>query len=97
MYRAAIARAETGFRAAAAEAAGAVFKKSVDALPLLKMAPLEVPGGISAGPADFVTGSVGLNRMQRRFAELPPEEQRGLIYGGDIGSMGGFTGLYNTW
>ena len=85
VYQAAIARAETPeFRAAAAEAAGAVFKKSVDALPLLKMAPLEVPGGISAEPADFVTGSVGLNRMQRRFAELPPEEQRGLIYGGDM-------------
>ena len=53
-----------------------------------RMSPVErwrflLGDGPPSEPADFVTGSDGLNRMQRRCSELSPEEQRGLIYGGD--------------
>ena len=34
--------------------------------------------------ADFVTGSVSLNRMQRRIEFLDFDEKRALIYGGDM-------------
>jgi len=37
-----------------------------------------------AEACDFVTGSVSLNRMQRRCEALLLEEQRALIYGGDM-------------
>jgi len=82
VYDAAVARAATPeFRAAAVEAAAAAVR-STEALPPLTLPPLQV-GGAQSEPADFVTGSVGLNRMQRRCSELSLEEQRGLIYGGD--------------
>ena len=45
---------------------------------------LELPGGPAAEAADFVTGSVLLNRMHRRLSELNFEEKRALIYGGDM-------------
>ena len=45
---------------------------------------LELPSGPAAEAADFVTGSVLLNRMHRRLSELNFEEKRALIYGGDM-------------
>ena len=84
VYRAARARSDTpGFRAAAASAASAAIR-SADAAPSLSLSELEVGGGPPSEPADFVTGSVGLNRMQRSCSELSGDEQRGLIYGGDM-------------
>jgi hypothetical protein len=71
------------FRAIAAEAVAAVLR-STEALPKLELPLLEVSGGAPSEPADFVTGSVGLNRMQRRCPELSMEVQRRLIYGGDM-------------
>ena len=86
VYESAINRAGTPeFKQAAQEAAQAAIKSADDGqLPSLPLPPLVVLGdGPPSEPADFVTGSVGLNRMQRRCSELSPEEQRGLIYGGD--------------
>ena len=86
VYESAINRASTPeFKQAAQEAAQAAIKSADDGqLPSLTLPPLVVLGdGPPSEPADFVTGSVGLNRMQRRCSELSPEEQRGLIYGGD--------------
>jgi la-related protein 1 len=83
VYDAATDRAATpDFKAAAAAAATAAIKSS-DPLPPLTLPELQVPSGLPSEPADFVTGSVGLNRMQRRCSELSSEEQRELIYGGD--------------
>ena len=67
VYKAAMARAATpDFRAAAAAAAAAAVK-SAEALPALPLPPLQVEHGDDPSePADFVTGSVRLNRMQRR-------------------------------
>ena len=45
---------------------------------------LEEEGRAPAEASDFVTGSVSLNRMQRRVAELSFEQKRSLIYGGDL-------------
>ena len=86
VYEGAARRAETPeFRAAAAEAAAAALE-SPGTVPPLSLADLslDVQGGPPAEPIDFVTGSVGLNRMQRRCAELTSAEQRGLIFGGDM-------------
>ena len=89
VYDAAIRRAaDAGFRASfaqAAAAAAAAMRSSADELPALALPPLELSAdGAPSDAADFVTGSVGLNRMQRRCSELSQEELRGLIYGGDI-------------
>jgi len=51
---------------------------------LPQSAPLELERERTAEPADFVTGSVVLNRMHRRIEELSFEEKRSLIYGGDM-------------
>jgi len=84
VYDAAIARAATPeFRADAAAAAAAAVK-SADPLPSLTLPPLLVNSGPGSEAADFVTGSVTLNRMQRRCSELSSEQQRELIYGGDV-------------
>jgi tetratricopeptide (TPR) repeat protein/type II secretory pathway pseudopilin PulG len=86
VYASAKARSATpAFRAAADAAAQKAMSTQGDGqLPKLELPPLEVQPGPPSEPADFVTGSVGLNRMQRRCSELTPDEQRGLIYGGDM-------------
>ena len=89
IYAAATRRSNDGaFRAAFAEAAAAAaaaMRSSADELPALALPALDVPaGGALAEAADFVTGSVVLNRMQRRCVELSQDDLRGLIYGGDI-------------
>jgi len=84
VYQTAMRRHDSpAFRAIAAEAVAAVLR-STEALPKLELPLLEVSGGAPSEPADFVTGSVGLNRMQRRCPELSMEVQRRLIYGGDM-------------
>jgi hypothetical protein len=95
VYAAAATRAQTGaFRATAealvrrvdlmaADAGALVAAEEEPPLPLPP--PLEVGG--SVGPtdaADFVTGSVALNRMHRAVNQLSFEERRNLIYGGDM-------------
>lgn len=52
--------------------------------PIPPVPPLEVPGKPMADAADFVTGSVVLNRMHRAVDRLSFEEKRNLIYGGDM-------------
>ena len=54
--------------------------------PLPLPPPLEVVGMApsTTDAADFVTGSVALNRMHRAVAQLSFEERRTLIYGGDM-------------
>ena len=89
VYDSAITRANSpDFRAsfaAAAASAAAAMRSSEDELPALSLPALIVEGdGPASEAADFVTGSVGLNRMQRRCFELTQDELRGLIYGGDI-------------
>ena len=87
MYDAARVRSEASeFRdTAAAHAAAALgyqYPSEVERPPTIP--PLEVAGGSVVEAADFVTGSVSLNRMQRRIEELSFEEKRSLIYGGDM-------------
>jgi len=83
VYYQADARAQTpDFRTAATDAMSAALR-SRDGLPTLDLPPLVVEGGEASEPADFVTGSVQLNRMQRRWSELPADKQRALCFGGD--------------
>jgi len=85
VYAAARGRAGlTSFRQAAAAAAAAALhplggEASPQAVP-----PLEVADGPPAEASDFTTGSVSLNRMQRRVDTLSFEQKRSLIYGGDM-------------
>jgi len=85
VYDAARARAATPeFRNNAeallqAAVAGSAVPAAVPPLP-----PVEVPGKPAADAADFVTGSVVLNRMHRAVDRLSFEEKRSLIYGGDM-------------
>jgi len=47
--------------------------------------PLNLPASLPpVEAADFVTGSVALNRMHRQLGRLGLEERRALIYGGDM-------------
>ena len=58
--------------AQAAAAAAAAMRSSADELPALALPPLELSAdGAPSDAADFVTGSVGLNRMQRRCSSSP--------------------------
>jgi la-related protein 1 len=89
VYRAAAARAANPELSAAALAA--VSAAMVNDFPLghvvppLAAPPLQLPAGSPpANPADFVTGSVGLNRMHRQIQRLSFEERRAIIYGGDM-------------
>lgn len=84
VYNAATLRSESAdLRAAAAtDVLGYQSLSEVENLPTIP--PLEVAGGPEVEAADFVTGSVSLNRMQRRIEELSFEEKRSLIYGGDM-------------
>jgi len=82
VYESAVKRAETAeFSQAASAAVAAALGEGggESALP-----PLRVEGSVVAEAADFVTGSVTLNRMHRRLDELSFEEKRSLIYGGDM-------------
>ena len=95
VYAAAAARAQTAaFRATAealvqrvdimaADAGAMVAAEEEPPLPLPP--PLEVAGTVgTTDAADFVTGSVALNRMHRAVNQLSFEEKRNLIYGGDM-------------
>lgn len=95
VYAAAAARAQTAaFRATAealvqrvdimaADAGAMVAAEEEPPLPLPP--PLEVVGTVgTTDAADFVTGSVALNRMHRAVNQLSFEEKRNLIYGGDM-------------
>jgi len=89
VYEAAMQRAKTpAFHAAASAAVAAALgaaetQNDVDSSEQLP--PLEVPpGAATAEPADFVSGSVVLNRMHRDIDSLTFEEKRALIYGGDM-------------
>ena len=90
VYDAARQRCEVaGFRdQAAAAAANALGYQPADGShdddAPLAIPPLEVSVGLPAEAPDFVTGSVSLNRMQRRIEELSFEQKRALIYGGDM-------------
>jgi len=88
VYDAARARGDmAAFRDTAAAAAAAALGYQPaggveGALPVVP--PLEVVGGPPAEASDFMSGSVSLNRMQRRIDELSFEQKRALIYGGDM-------------
>ena len=88
VYAAAIERSRTGeFRDLASSAVEKALRGTghVDGDdPGCEMPPLELGDGPSAEAADFVTGSVHLNRMHRRVNELSFDEKRALIYGGDM-------------
>jgi len=90
VYDAAIARSKTpAFHAAASATVAAALGSSEVASGGDEMEPLpllEVAAGAAeeAEPADFVSGSVMLNRMHRRIDTLSFEEKRALIYGGDM-------------
>lgn len=69
--------------AAAALGYGSADGAAAEAAPPV-VPPLEVAGEPLAEASDFMTGSVSLNRMQRRINELTFEQKRCLIYGGDM-------------
>lgn len=84
VYEAAIMRAKTqSFQAAVREAACSVLR-SPDQTARFALPTLPLDCCTAVVPADLVTGSVQLNRLQRHFATLSTEEQRCIIYGGDV-------------
>uniref|UniRef100_A0A6T8Z5T3 Uncharacterized protein n=1 Tax=Haptolina ericina TaxID=156174 RepID=A0A6T8Z5T3_9EUKA len=87
VYQLARQRSETPafqHNAAAAAAAALGCQSAADPVAPPSIPPLEVAGGTAVDAADFVTGSVSLNRMQRRIEFLDFDEKRALIYGGDM-------------
>ena len=87
VYAAAIERSRTGeFRDLASSAVEKALRGtgSDGDDPGCEMPPLELGDGPAAEAADFVTGSVHLNRMHRRVNDLSFDEKRALIYGGDM-------------
>lgn len=89
VYRAAVARAArpdlSSAAIAAVSAAMCTDGAAEHGVPPPTAPPLQLPAGTPpADAADFVTGCVALNRMNRQIQRLSFDERRALIYGGDL-------------